>query len=141
MTHANGVAGADYAGGGIFNLMQSIAQACGAPASDFAQCATLPAERLAATRHLVLFVIDGLGLPALAALPESSSLRRHRIGSLSSVFPSTTASAITTALSPESNKSIQMIWSSEVQKAEDAKSIGQVAPFRFVREPGRAGVT
>ena len=33
---------------------------------------------------------------ALAALPESSSLRRHRIGSLSSVFPSTTASAITT---------------------------------------------
>lgn len=96
MTDANGVAGADYAGGGIFNLMQSIAQACGAPASDFAQCATLPAERLAAKRHLVLFVIDGLGLPALAALPESSSLRRHRIGSLSSVFPSTTASAITT---------------------------------------------
>ena len=37
MTHAHGVAGADYAGGGIFNLMQSIAQACGAPASDFAQ--------------------------------------------------------------------------------------------------------
>lgn len=87
---------ADYAGGGIFNLMQSVLHACGAPASRFAQCAALPAERLAATRHLVLFVIDGLGLPALAALPESSALRRHLIGSLSSVFPSTTASAITT---------------------------------------------
>lgn len=96
MTHAKGVAGADYAGGGIFNLMQSVAQACGAPASGFASCTVLPAEHLAETRHLVLFVIDGLGLPALAALPESSCLRRHLIGSLSSVFPSTTASAITT---------------------------------------------
>ena len=57
MTHANGVAGADYAGGGIFNLMQSVAQACGAPASGHAQCAALPAERLAEARHLVLFVI------------------------------------------------------------------------------------
>lgn len=86
---------ADYAGGGIFNLMQSIAQACGAPATD-APCVDLPAERLAKTRHVVLFVIDGLGLPALARLPESSSLRRHLIGTLGSVFPSTTASAITT---------------------------------------------
>lgn len=96
MTHANGVAGADYAGGGIFNLMQSVAQACGAPASGHAQCAALPAERLAEARHLVLFVIDGLGLSTLAMLQESSCLRRHLIGSLSSVFPSTTASAITT---------------------------------------------
>jgi len=87
---------ADYTGGGIFNLMQSVARACGAPASGFAPCTALAAERLAATHHLVLFVIDGLGLPALAALPESSGLRRHLIGSLSSVFPSTTASAITT---------------------------------------------
>lgn len=96
MTHANGVTGADYAGGGIFNLMQSVAQACGAPASGHAQCAVLPAERLAEARHLVLFVIDGLGLSTLAMLQESSCLRRHLIGSLSSVFPSTTASAITT---------------------------------------------
>ena len=88
--------GADYAGGGIFNLMQSVLHACGAPASGHAQCAALPADRIAEARHAVLFVIDGLGLSALAALPETSCLRRHMIGSLSSVFPSTTASAITT---------------------------------------------
>ena len=87
---------ADYAGGGIFNLMQSIAEACGAPASGFEQCASLPAKTLDETRHVVLIVVDGLGLPLLARLPESSGLRRHLIGSLSSVFPSTTASAITT---------------------------------------------
>ncbi len=87
---------ADYAGGGIFNLMQSVLHACGAPASGHAQCTALPAERLVEARHVVLFVIDGLGLSALAALPETSCLRRHVIGSLSSVFPSTTASAITT---------------------------------------------
>ena len=96
MTHTNRVAGADYAGGGIFNLVQSVARACGAPESRYVQCAALPAERLAETRHLVLFVIDGLGMPALAALPATSSLRRHLIASLGSVFPSTTASAITT---------------------------------------------
>ncbi|MFT3848471.1 MAG: alkaline phosphatase family protein [Propionivibrio sp.] len=87
---------ADYAGGGVFNLMQSVLRACGAPASGLAPCAALPPERPAEKRHLLLFVIDGLGLQALAALPVSSPLRRHLIGSLSSVFPSTTASAITT---------------------------------------------
>lgn len=89
----------DYAGGGIFNLLQSVLRACGVPAPDLAQsaqCTALPTERLAEAGHVVLFVVDGLGLPALAKLPESSSLRRHLIGSLSSVFPSTTASAITT---------------------------------------------
>lgn len=89
-------ASADYTGGGLFNLMQSIAQACGVPANGFAQCSVLPAAKLTETRHIVLIVIDGLGLPALARLPETSRLRRHLIGSLSSVFPSTTASAITT---------------------------------------------
>ena len=87
---------ADYSGGGIFNLMQSIAQACGVPAPGCAPCAALPVKQLAETRHIVLIVVDGLGLPALEKLPESSRLRRHLIGSLSSVFPSTTASAITT---------------------------------------------
>lgn len=87
---------ADYSGGGIFNLMQSVAQACGAPGNGFASCAVLPATQLAETRHIVLLVVDGLGLQALEKLPLSSSMRRYVIGSLSSVFPSTTASAITT---------------------------------------------
>ena len=89
-------AAADYAGGGIVNLMQSIGQACGAPATGFAPCKALPVDRLGEARHVVLIVVDGLGLPALARLPESSLLRKRLIGSLSSVFPSTTASAITT---------------------------------------------
>ena len=77
MTHANGVTGADYAGGGIFNLMQSVAQACGAPASGHAQCAALPAERLAEARHLVLFVIDGLDyrrLPCCKSRPACDGI-------------------------------------------------------------------
>lgn len=93
----------DYAGGGIFNLIQSIALACGAPATGYAPSAALPADRLGETRHVVLVVVDGMGRSALSALPESSSLRRHLIGSLCSVFPSTTASAIPTfmtALAP-----------------------------------------
>lgn len=88
----------DYAGGGIANLMQSIATACGAPAQAVAPCpelARLPAAQLAAARHIVLLVVDGLGRRTLDAAP-APNLHPHVIGTLSSVFPPTTASAITT---------------------------------------------
>lgn len=95
----------DYAGGGIVNLMQSIATACAAAPQDaplYPELALLPAARLAEARHIVLLVIDGLGRRTLDTHP-APTLRRHTLGTLSSVFPSTTASAITgfmTGLAP-----------------------------------------
>lgn len=88
----------DYAGGGIANLIQSIATACGAPPHPAAPCpelALLPAARLAEARHIVLLVVDGLGRRTLDAGP-APHLSAHALGTLGSVFPSTTASAITT---------------------------------------------
>ncbi len=86
----------EYDGGGILGLMQSIATACGSTRHHYRPLSILPASRLARARHIVLCVIDGLGERTLLRHTGSPHLRRHLLGSLSSVFPSTTASAIPT---------------------------------------------
>jgi arylsulfatase A-like enzyme len=85
----------DYRGGGIVNLMSSIATALGGD-SPYPPLAALPPQALADARHLVLLVVDGLGHDYL--LGRDSALRRHLRGQMTSVFPSTTASAIPTFL-------------------------------------------
>src|SRR5205085_11162913 len=54
-------------------------------------------ENLAAARNIVLLIIDGLGDNLLRRRAAGGELERRRRGSLTSVFPSTTASAITTS--------------------------------------------
>jgi len=90
----------DYRGGGIVNLLQSIGAACGAAPGHpaYPQCPALPAAKLAAARSIVCLVIDGLGEQRFAARDglacDCPNLARHRIAGLTSVFPSTTASAV-----------------------------------------------
>jgi predicted AlkP superfamily pyrophosphatase or phosphodiesterase len=85
----------DYAGGSVVNLMSSIATALGGD-SPYPPLEALPPESLAGARHLVLLVVDGLGHGFLSG--RDGALRRHLVGPLTSVFPSTTASAIPTFL-------------------------------------------
>jgi len=85
----------DYQGGSLVNLMSSIATALGG-SSAYPPATALPPEALADTRHLVLLVIDGLGHDFLRG--RDGALRQHLRGQLTSVFPSTTASAIPTFL-------------------------------------------
>ena len=89
----------NYSGQGIVNLVQSIATACGSTGARYPELAALPAATLGAARHIVLLVIDGLGQRLLETHPNCPNLQRHAIASISSVFPSTTASAITTFMS------------------------------------------
>ncbi|MBS1229079.1 MAG: type phosphodiesterase/nucleotide pyrophosphatase [Proteobacteria bacterium] len=86
----------NYRGQGIVNLVQSIATACGSTSARYPELDALPAAALGEARHIVLLVIDGLGERTLARHPASPNLQRHAIANISSVFPSTTASAITT---------------------------------------------
>ena len=94
-----------YSGQSIVNLVQSISRACGAralPDPDYPaypELDVLPAATLAQARHIVLLVIDGLGQSSLARFPACPNLRRHLLATMTSVFPSTTASAITTFMS------------------------------------------
>ncbi len=84
----------DYAGGSLVNLVATLAAARGGkalhePLRDF----TLDSG----VRNLVFLIIDGLGDNYLARHGAGSELARRRRRALTSVFPSTTASAITTS--------------------------------------------
>jgi len=86
----------DYAGGSLVNLMASIALSRGGETLH-APLKNLRGDKLAAARNVVLLIIDGLGDRLLARRAAGGELARRRRGSLTSVFPSTTASAITTS--------------------------------------------
>ena len=90
----------DYEQGSIVNLMRSIAIAFGAE-SDVDHYRPLPLarpERFVACRKVVLLVIDGLGYEYLRETVAGGALAEHLRGPITSVFPSTTATAITTFL-------------------------------------------
>lgn len=86
----------DYAGGGFANLVASIVEACGG-APRHAPLVALPPRELAAARNVVLLIIDGLGDRYLGGRGAGGALLAQRKGAITSVFPSTTASAITTS--------------------------------------------
>ena len=83
----------DYSGGSLVNLIASIVEACGgkplhAPLKKFA---------LQAARNIVLLIVDGLGDNYLRRTGAGGELARRRREPITSVFPPTTASAITTS--------------------------------------------
>ncbi len=84
----------DYAGGGILNLMSSLAAALQGPSPEYAACSLLDAEGLAGTRQVLLLVVDGLGFNHLNTAAAGSRLHGHCLGALSSAVPPTTAAAI-----------------------------------------------
>jgi hypothetical protein len=86
----------DYTGGGLLNLIASCASASGGRALHPALSALAP-ETLSAATNVVLFLVDGLGYNYLTGKRAAgSTLAGHLAGRMTSVFPSTTASAITT---------------------------------------------
>ncbi len=88
----------DYKGSSIVNLMASISAVCGCEENLYPTLHLLPPSSLSGVKHLVLVVIDGLGYDYLIRSYDASTLRRYLKGRMTSVFPSTTASAITTFL-------------------------------------------
>lgn len=88
----------DYHGGSIVNLMSSLLAALGGGESLYPALRQLPPADLQHSRNIVLLVIDGLGDDYLARAGAGGTLHRSRRGSITSVFPSTTATAVTTFL-------------------------------------------
>jgi len=93
----------DYSAGSIVNLMTSLLRGLGAAPGDenYPELTALPAASVAGAigRHgtVLLVVVDGLGHQFLASRPDSF-LARHLKARLTSVFPTTTATAVTTYL-------------------------------------------
>ncbi len=90
----------DYHDGSIVNLMQSIVAALGNGETShaYAPLTLAPPGVFADSRKVILFVIDGLGHEFLLETARGGAMHHHLRGRLTSVFPSTTATAITTFL-------------------------------------------
>lgn len=89
-----------YSGTGLVNLMASLGEAFGRPLRHTPPLAQFEASRdladkLRTARTVVLWVVDGMGQADMAN-PAAEALHRDSIGVLESVFPATTATAITT---------------------------------------------
>lgn len=88
----------DYQGGSVVNLMSSVMSGFGCR-SAYAGVPELPAGELREARSVVLLVIDGLGHDYLLRYAPDGFLASHVRRSITSVWPATTASAVTTFLS------------------------------------------
>jgi len=86
----------DYRGNGFVNLVASLVEAHGG-APRHPPLAALPVAELRSARNVVFLIVDGLGDNYLQARGAGGQIARHRRGAMSAVFPSTTASAITTS--------------------------------------------
>lgn len=86
----------NYNDGSIVNLMSSIAGAFNGK-TGYNALRILPAKELKKSKNIVLLVIDGLGHEYLKE-KKYSFLHSYLRGHVTSVFPPTTASAITTFL-------------------------------------------
>ena len=84
----------------IVNLMASLIEGLGGESADYPPLAMLPASEVARYRRVVLMVVDGLGDLQLQGLGGGSRLLEARRGRMTSVFPSTTASACLLYTSP-----------------------------------------
>lgn len=94
----------DYQGAGIVNLLSSLITGLGGEPNGYAPLNGLSSAEVGAYRNVVLIVVDGLGYEYLIRQDRGSFLRQHLRGRMTSVFPSTTATAITsflTGLAPQ----------------------------------------
>jgi hypothetical protein len=87
----------DYKGGGIVNLMSSIKKSYGGK-HPYKELRLLPSKELKGTKNVVLIILDGLGYNFLKKNAKGTIFEENLVGSMTSVFPPTTATAVTTFL-------------------------------------------
>jgi len=119
----------DYAGGSIVNLMASIALALDARDWPYVPLRQLDPVTLRARANVLLLVVDGLGYRYLREVHADTTLCRHLRGSMTSVFPSTTATAITAIMSGLAPQQHGVTgWHVYF---EEIDAVGAVLPFRL----------
>ncbi len=78
--------------------MACVLEALGDGPGPYSPLTQIPLSRLRQAQNVVLLVIDGLGYEFLTRAGAETALHAHLVGRITSVFPSTTATAITTLL-------------------------------------------
>jgi len=123
-----GVTLPEYQSGSIVNLMASIREALGGPPGPYPALSALPPGSLRGRRNIVLLVVDGLGERFLRLSGTRTTLAAHLRGSMTSVFPSTTATAVTaflTGVAPQQHGLVG--WFTYLR---EVGSLVAVLPFR-----------
>lgn len=87
-----------YGGGGLLNLIGSIAAACDAPDLIYPPLDGIDLAPWRAARNLVLILADGVGGDFIERTSQGGILHRQRLATLTSVCPTTTACAIPTLM-------------------------------------------
>jgi len=122
---------------GFVNLIASLVEARGG-APRHPALASLPAAELREARNIVLLIVDGLGDNYLQANGAGGPLARHRRAPICSVFPSTTASAITTSYTGATPLEHGLTgWFTYFSAAA---CVGAALPFQRRGEKGSLGV-
>ncbi len=87
----------NYENGSIINLVSSITTALGNSPATHKPLSFLESDFISKKKNVVFIVLDGLGYNFIKD-QGSSFIKRNIVGSCTSVFPSTTATAITSFL-------------------------------------------
>ncbi len=123
----------NYHDGSIVNLMSSIAAHFGTQ-NQYRQLAHLKKTRF--KKNILLIVLDGIGYNYLMQMLQGTLFEKRKINKITSVFPSTTAAAITTYLTgaaPQQHAATG--WFMHLRE------IGAVCmPLRFMPRFGGAGL-
>jgi predicted AlkP superfamily pyrophosphatase or phosphodiesterase len=85
----------NYKQNNIINLMSSILHGLGSN-SKYPQLNKELTKEIKEAKNVVLMVIDGVGTDSLKKLGKKSFLVKNKVQDLQSIFPSTTAAAVTT---------------------------------------------
>ncbi len=78
------------------DMVNALASLAGVTTHQLSPAACEIADRIGESEHVVFVLVDGMGVSALDRLPAESFLRSHMVMELQSVFPATTACALTT---------------------------------------------
>ncbi len=87
----------DYKGGSIVNLMASIKKAFNGR-HPYSELNLLPGCKLEGSKNIIVLTLDGLGSTFIKKHGANTVFQRYKKGDITSVFPPTTGSAITTFL-------------------------------------------
>ncbi len=134
-TRLSGLSLPDYTGAGIVNLMSSVAHSRGSRLAEYRPLGLLADIDMKRFRNVVLLVVDGLGRDYLLERFPDSAIACHLRGSLTSVFPTTTAAAITTFLTGQAPA--QHAVTGWYMWLEEIRTVAAMLPFhnRIGREP------
>ena len=85
----------------LVDMSRAVGQLCGVDGLDLSENARGIAQAIGDADHIILALVDGLGMNLLERLPADSFLRRNLWEQMQTVFPSTTAVALTSLTTGE----------------------------------------